>query len=332
MRHNRRDVLVGLAAVALPMQAAAKPLARGARIVATGLRFPEGPVVGADGSTIVCEIEAGRITHVSPDGQKRVIAEPGGGPNGLAVGPDGSLYCANNGGFSWLEADGRLFPTGRAANWKTGRIERIDPATGAVKVLYDSFEGRPLSAPNDLVLDGRGGFWFSDAGGVTETGREHGAIYYGRLDGSRLVRAVHHMILPNGIALSPDGQTLYVATTFERQLLAFDIVGEGRLGPSPDPAVPGRVIISFPGRDYVDSIRVEANGNIGVTVLVAEEVRVVSPRGRLVQRIAAPDRIPTSLGFGGPQMRDARITLGTTGQLMAMRWPRAGLRLAHQAD
>ncbi len=298
--------------------------------MATGLRFPEGPLVDADGATILCEIEAGRITRVAPDGTKRVVAEPGGGPNGLAFGPDGALFCTNNGGFSWVEAQGRLFPTGRAAGWRTGRIERIDPATGAVKVLYESYEGRPLSAPNDLVLDGRGGFWFSDSGGVTETGREHGAIYYGRLDGSRLVRAVHHMILPNGIALSPDGATLYVATTFERQLLAFDVVGEGKLGPSPDPAVPGRVVVSFPGRDYLDSIRVQANGDICLTVLVAEEIRVVSPRGRIVRRIPAPDRIPTSLGFGGAAMRSARITLGTTGRLMALDWPQPGLRLAHQ--
>lgn len=319
-----------VACVAAPLPAAGQSSRRRARVVATGLRFPEGPIVDSDGATIVCEIEAGRITRVAQDGAKTVIALPGGGPNGLAFGPDGALFCANNGGFSWVEAGSRLFPTGRATTWTGGRIEKIDPVSGAVTKLYSTYEGRPLSAPNDLVLDGRGGFWFTDSGGVTEIGREHGAIYYGRLDGSRLTRAVHHMILPNGIALSPDGKTLYVATTFERQILAFDVIGEGQLGPSPDPAVPGRVVISFPGRDYLDSMRVQENGDICVTVLVAEEIRVVSPQGRVVRRIPAPDRIPTSLAFGGRTMRDARITLGTTGTLLSLDWPNSGFRLPFQ--
>src|SRR3546814_4400574 len=67
--------------------------------IATSLRFPEGPVAMPDGSVIVVEIAAGRITRVRPDGTKETVAEPGGGPNGLAIGPDGKLYCCNNGGF-----------------------------------------------------------------------------------------------------------------------------------------------------------------------------------------------------------------------------------------
>ena len=68
-------------------------------LVADGLRFPEGPVVMPDGSVILVEIAEGQITRVHADGSKTVIAKPGGGPNGLAIGPDGKLYCCNNGGF-----------------------------------------------------------------------------------------------------------------------------------------------------------------------------------------------------------------------------------------
>ena len=60
-------------------------------LVADGLRFPEGPVWMPDGSIILVEIEAGRITRVTPDGAKQIVATPGGGPNGLAMGPDGVL-------------------------------------------------------------------------------------------------------------------------------------------------------------------------------------------------------------------------------------------------
>ena len=75
-----------------------------------------------DGSVILVEIAAGRITHVEPDGHKTVVAEPGGGPNGLAVGPAGKLYCCNNGGFAWREAFGYLIPHGQADDYGGGRF------------------------------------------------------------------------------------------------------------------------------------------------------------------------------------------------------------------
>src|SRR3546814_11335838 len=73
-------------------------------LIADGLRFPEAPVVMDDGSIIVVEIEQGRITRCWPGGRKEVVATPGGGPNGLAIGPDGKLSCCNNGGFPSVEA------------------------------------------------------------------------------------------------------------------------------------------------------------------------------------------------------------------------------------
>ena len=94
-------------------------------IVATGLRFPEGPVAMADGSVILVEIAAGRITRVLPDGSKETVAEPGGGPNGLAIGPDGKLYCCNNGGFNYIETNGYLAPHGQRRRL-FGRADRAD--------------------------------------------------------------------------------------------------------------------------------------------------------------------------------------------------------------
>jgi gluconolactonase len=64
------------------------------RTLTEGLQFPEGPVACADGSVILVEIAAGALTRVAPDGTKTVIACPGGGPNGAAIGPDGKGYIA----------------------------------------------------------------------------------------------------------------------------------------------------------------------------------------------------------------------------------------------
>ncbi|RPI57694.1 MAG: SMP-30/gluconolactonase/LRE family protein, partial [Lysobacterales bacterium] len=232
-------------------------------IVAENLRFPEGPVWIEDGSVIVVEIEAGRITRVLPDGRTESVASPGGGPNGLAIGPDGALYCCNNGGFEWSDEHGMLFPGKAAADYTTGRIERIDISTGKVERLYDACDGFALSGPNDIVFDAGGGFWFTDLGKIRDASVDHGGLYYAKANGSRISRVVYGPNM-NGVGLSPDGKTVYTALTTERLLLAFDITGEGEVAASPLAAIPGRVVTSFDGRTLLESLAVGANGNVCV--------------------------------------------------------------------
>ena len=94
-------------------------------VVAEHLAFPEGPVVMPDGSIIVVEIAAGRVTRVWGEGRKEVVAVTGGGPNGAALGPDGAIYVCNSGAID--RELGCHLDEGPDA---VGRIERIDPATG----------------------------------------------------------------------------------------------------------------------------------------------------------------------------------------------------------
>ncbi len=300
-------------------------------IVAEGLAFPEGPVWMLDGSVIVVEIMAGRITRVRPDGRTEVIATPGGGPNGAAIGPDGALYVCNNGGFEWSTDGGLMFPGGAAADYETGRIERIDLATGAVERLYDACDGVPLSGPNDVMFDSDGGFWFTDLGKHFATATSHGGLFYARADGSRIVCAVRGPNL-NGVGLSPDGRTVYAAHTTERLLLAFDITGPGEVAPSPLAALPGRVVTSWPGRVLLDSLAMEANGNIAQATLVEHPgVCSVDPATGAQEFFDFPDLLTTNIGFGGADMMDAWVCLSTTGKLARCRWPRPGLRLAYYA-
>ncbi len=301
------------------------------RILAEGLRFPEGPVAMPDGSVALVEIAAGRVTRVASDGAKSVIATPGGGPNGLAIGPGGRLYVCNNGGFAWHEEPGVLRPIAPSADYAGGRIERIDPATGRVEVLYDRCAEHRLSGPNDLVFDGKGGFWFSDLGKVRPRGRDHGAVYWAAEDGSRIVEAAHPV--PggaNGIGLSPDGKTLYVAETETGRLWAWDILGPGQLRKEPWPSPHGgRLVCQFPGFRRLDSIAVAASGNIIVATLVSGEVTTVSPAGEILRAVKMPERMPTNICFGGADMRTAYVTLSLTGRLVALPWDEPGLRLAH---
>src|SRR3954451_9940540 len=138
-----------------------------ARIVTDGLRFPEGPVVMPDGSVIVVEINAGRISRVQPDGTPSVVADTGGGPNGAALGPDGKLYVCNDGGFAWTDLGFVLLPFGEHGvsqpdDYVGGSIQRVDVDTGAVETLYTECDGIALKGPNDIVFDTSGGFWFTD--------------------------------------------------------------------------------------------------------------------------------------------------------------------------
>jgi gluconolactonase len=302
------------------------------REIANGLRFPEGPVAFADGSVVLVEIEAKRITRVAADGTKTVLATVQGAPNGAAMGPDGKLYICNNGGFTWHEEPGLLRPTGQALDYETGRIEVLDMASGAVTRLYDRCGEHRLKGPNDLVFDPvHGGFWFSDLGKVRARDRDHGGVYWAAADGSRIVEAAFPV--PggaNGIALSPDARVLYVAETETGRLWAWDVEGPGVLRKAPWPSSHGgRLVCQFPGFRRLDSMCVAASGNIVVATLVSGEITTVSPAGAIVHVEKMPDPMPTNICFGGPDMRTAYITLSTTGRLVAMDWHEAGYRLPY---
>lgn len=301
-------------------------------IVTDGLRFPEGPVAMPDGSVILTEIEAGRITRVAADGTKTTVATPGGGPNGLAIGPDGKLYCCNNGGFNWNERDGYLTPHGIASDYSGGRIERIDSATGEVEILYKSGDfGCVLRGPNDIVFDDHGGFWFTDHGKVDYSTRAHDivGIFYAKADGSHLEEVIFPSNNPNGVGLSPDGKRLYAAETYTCRLMAFDIIAPGKVADASGPGGQGIPLYRPAGYKFFDSLAMEASGNICVATIGESGISVVSPAGELVEFVATPDLFTTNICFGGVDLMDTWICLSGTGKLAKTRWARPGLKLRY---
>ena len=301
-------------------------------LVTDGLRFPEGPVFMPDGSIALVEIEPGRITRIAPDGTKTTIAEPGGGPNGLALGPDGMLYVCNNGGFDWHESNGRLAPGGIASNYSGGRIERIDPATGRVEVLYKSGDhGVVLRGPNDLVFDSHGGFWFTDHGKVDHKKRTHDVvgIFYAKADGSFIEEVIFPSNHPNLRRISPDGNSLYAAETYTCRLMKFNITAPGKVDGSAGPGGPGIPVYRPAGYKFFDSLAVEASGNICVATIGEPGISVISPAGELVEFVETDDIFTTNICFGGEDMQDAYITLSGTGRLVKTRWNRPGLKLEY---
>jgi gluconolactonase len=304
------------------------------RILASGLRFPEGPVAMEDGSVILGEIAGGAVTRVMPvamGGAKSVIGKAGGGPNGLALGPDGALYVCNNGGAVY-ETTPSFLSSGPAPDYAGGYIQRIDLKTGDTRLLYTHCGPHKLSAPNDIVFDKAGGFYFTDLGKRRARDRDHGGLYYALPDGSKITELAYPIVTPNGVGLSPDESVVYVADTETSRLLAFDIEEPGVIRKERFPApFGGRLVCGLPGFQRFDSLAVEASGNICIATLITGHITVISPAGQMVRQVKMPDVYPTNICFGGPDLRTAYITLSASGQLAVMEWPEPGLRLNFMA-
>lgn len=300
-------------------------------VVTEGLEFPEGPVVMADGSVILCEIAGERVTRVTPDGRKTVLAKVPGGPNGLARGPDGQIYiCNNGGGFGFVRKDGLLRPGASPSDYSGGRIERLDPVTGQLTELYRDIDGHALLQPNDLVFDDHGGFYFTDFGRHMGRSLLLGGLFYGCADGRKARELVFGMNTPNGVGLSPNQSRVYMASTETGRMMKFDVLSPGDVT-RPHPATMSEFLhAQVEGFRRYDSLAVEANGNICVGSLNPGNITVLSPDGNLVDTIPMPDPLPTNIAFGGPDMRTAYVTLSGRGQLVRMTWPRPGLRLNYQ--
>lgn len=300
-------------------------------LVTEGLLFPEGPIAMADGSVVLVEIKRQTLTRVHPDGRQEVIAHLGGGPNGAAVGPDGAVYVCNNGGFNWHEADGLLAPHGTPDDYVSGSIQRVDLATGAVSTVYDACDGVKLRGPNDIVFDADGGFWFTDLGKSDGNVSHVGHLHYAKIDGSSIVLARDGMTTPNGVGLSPDGKSVYVAETTTGRLWHFDLSGPGQIAPGAGPWAAGKVMGPLPGYQLFDSLAVEANGRVCVATLVNGGITSFDPADGTWEQFAFPDPLTTNICFGGDDMRTAFITCSGTGKLYKARWPRPGLKLHFNA-
>ena len=297
------------------------------REIATGLKFPEGPVAMDDGSIMIVEIAAGKITRVRPDGKTQTVAKPGGGPNGLALGPGGALYVCNNGGsFTYTKRQGLLIPGHAREDHSGGRIERVDVLSGKVETLYDSCDGVRLIGPNDIVFDNQGGFWFTDYGMRTAKAITHGALYYAKADGSKIVRVLRELITPNGVGLSPDGSAVYYAETFTGRLWSLPLTSPGKPG-KVEGFTPGVFVGAFPGLAYFDSLGVQADGAVCIATILAGGITTFWPGTKRVKHVPLPDPLITNICWGGKNMRTAYITASGTGKLIAMDWPKPGLRL-----
>jgi gluconolactonase len=301
-------------------------------VMAAGLGFPEGPVFLDEGSVLCVDIDGGRVVRVA-DGATTDVATPGGGPNGLARSGRDTVVIANNGGFLWSDINGVRFPidvathTSEPPGFAGGRIERLDLVTGQVVTLFDNYRGRNLRGPNDLVFDEVGGLWFTDHGKGRLENVDRGGLYYAPPGAAELTQIAFPLLGPNGVGLSPDNRTIYVAETHTGRLWAWDLVAPGQIKPAT-----GNLAVRHGGRCLAatpyafDSLAVEDDGRIAIGA-IGNGLVVVTPDGEEIDVHPIPGDVTTNVAFGGPDMRTAVITLSRSGRLVSCQWPRAGLPL-----
>lgn len=278
-------------------------LAPGAEVEsASVVIFSEGPASHADGSVYFSEINGNRILQMASDGTFSEFRDPAGRSNGLA-----------------FDAQGRLVACEGANTGGGRRVSRTDLSTGEVETLVDSIDGKRLNSPNDLVIALDGSIYFSDPRYVGDEPREIDSedVYLIRPDGETISVATQPVIAkPNGLALSPDQKTLYVADTQpgpprEARVVAFDVQEDGAL------ANP-RTHYSFGEGRGIDGMAIDVEGNLygaAGSNRNAEEnhagVYVISPGGELLGRISIPEDPITNCTFGGPDLKSLYVTAGT---------------------
>ncbi|MBS1161064.1 MAG: gnl [Proteobacteria bacterium] len=276
--------LAGAHAQEAVSQAIPGVVAAGAKIelIKDGFKGTEGPVALPDGGFAFTETQANRITRIAADGTTSTFLENSNGSNGLGFNAKGEL-------ISVQVAD--------------TRVGVVYPAAQA-RTLADNFDGLPFGRPNDLVVNKRGGVYFTDSGVNVAPNQPaptkvfaKPAVYYISPEGA-LQRLAADIERPNGIQLSPDEKVLYVANTNGEHVLAYDIAADGSVGAR-------RNFAKLAGWNKNDS-GVWASGADGLAVdekgrlYVASNVgiEVFSAAGEALGRIALPKK-PQNLAFAG---------------------------------
>lgn len=263
------------------------------RDVATGMGFTEGPVDTAEG-IVFTSINRGKLFIARHDGELNDYAETGGGPNGLAVAGSGEIFVAQNGGH--------VVPT-RSALPASPSIQAVS-ADGAVRVVSDGY-----FAPNDAAFGPDGRLYFSDPNGSTKVDKPAPGRVWALdvLSGERELLA-DDMMHPNGIAFTPDGETLLVTETLRHRILRFS--------KGPGGWRRGGVFAALPVGEP-DGLAFDEQGRLWCAASAGDAIIVFAPDGKPLHILELGPSFPTNLCFGGPDRAMLYVTAPKGGRLMA---------------
>lgn len=299
------------------------------RKLGVGVQRPEDVVVGRDGRVWASDQESA-CAELLPDGSLRRVGKAGGAPNGIN-----------------MDAQGRII----IANFEAGPVQRLDVERGTVEVICGAVAGRTLTASNYPILDREGTIWcanstFAHPWQQALDGRADGILFRVRPDGRAELMA-EGIQFANGLALDADESHVYVCQTTGCNVIRYRIRSDGTLGaaepygpvlgaPFPRDVDPG----NLPAPEQLaqvgltDGCGFDADGNLWVTLVAANRVVAITPRGEVVPIIDDPHgelmRQPTNVTWGGADLRDLYIGSITNDYVVHARSPVPGMPLFHQ--
>jgi len=237
----------------------------------------EGPSSLPDGSFIFTETRANRVTRIAEDNTTSTYFDNSNGTNGIAFTKKGEIVSVQN-----------LKP----------QVGVVYPK-GSEKVWADNYQGKPFQRPNDLVIDKSGGVYFTDIGVVpkgeiTEPARP--AVYYVKADG-KITQLITDVERPNGVQLSRDEKTLYLANTAGEYVLAYPVLGEGKLGARKEFAKLAGYEKGETGfSSGADGLAIDNEGRLYVAS--NKGIEVFDEKGKALGIIPIPQK-PQNLAFAG---------------------------------
>lgn len=262
-------------------------------VVRTG-DYSEGVVVDHDGNLYFSHEKL--VTKVTPDGNASTWFE-GGAPNGHKILADGTHLICDGDRHQVLHIDARGRP--------------LEPAA-------KESGGRSLHTPNDLTLDPKGGFYFTDPRDSDET-KPTGEVLY--VDPRGVAHKVAEgLAYPNGIVLRPGGRELLVGESKRNRILAYPVLSPGKLGEK-------RVLVDLPAKgegqidNQPDGLALDSEGNLYVAHYGMRQVQVVSPEGRILRRYPGGNLTTSNVAFAGPNMDQLYVTGGEPGALYRLELP-----------
>jgi len=253
--------------------------------VAEGFKFTEGPAWDGERYVYFTDIPSAHIVRFDIEtGQAKTFLENSGNANGLM-----------------FNSDGRLLMCQHSAR----QVGRLNP-DGSITTLAGSYQGKKLNSPNDLDIDQDGGIYFTDPryGNRDSMEMDVEGVYYIK-PGGDLIRVIDDLVRPNGILLSLDGKTLYVIDNGAGKVYAYDVQPGGTVKNQ-------RLLVALNDQNKGDGdgAAMDQQGNLYITSPRTSSVWVVSPDGKILEKI--PSLLPpANCTFGGPDNKTLFITART---------------------
>ena len=243
--------------------------------------YCEGIVFDRAGVGYVSDTQHGTIYTVTQDG-KTALWTTTAAPNGHKILADGTHLVCDKGAVLHLDASGKK-----------------------LKDASTECDGKPLRSPNDLSIDPKGGFYFTDPGG-SDVKNPIGTVHYVDPQGKTHLVA-SGLAFPNGVVLRPDGKTLIVGESGHNRVLSFPVLSPGKVGArkvfATLPAKKGDQIENAP-----DGMTLDEDGNLFVAHYGMHTVQVLGPDGKLLRSYPGGNLTTSNVAFAGANMDQLFVT------------------------